>query len=151
MSINFGVGYNREYNYGQNLIMEGTNTNSSLLDYFANMANGTPYTDLYPYEEGIAWDVYMIDTLDGQPLNYATVLSLWGSEPNSTYGQLQRRTVFSKNMHRIRSSMKPVPASIFEEINTGRSNTRARLVAPSYSRYVRTTASRPRVDSRTGA
>ena len=96
VNLNFGIGYNREDDYHQKIIMEGTNQNSSYLDYFAFMADGYEPQDLYPFEEGIAWDVFLIDSVIGQPLNYETVLSLWGSEPNSTYGQLQRRTILTK-------------------------------------------------------
>ena len=93
VSFNFGFGYNRENDFNQNLIMRGINHNSSLLDYFATRADGTPSDQLYPYEEAVAWDVYMLDTVAGQPLNYETVYSLWGDSPNSTYGQEQRRTI----------------------------------------------------------
>ena len=95
VSINFGAGYNRENNFSQNMVMQGINNSNSLLDYFADNADGTNYNDLYPFEEGIAWDVYMIDTVSGQPLNYETVYSLWGDNPSSTYGQVQQRRVSS--------------------------------------------------------
>ena len=96
VNMNFGFGYNREDDYHQQIIMEGTNQSSSYLDYFASMADGYEPQELYPFEEGIAWDVYLIDSVIGQPLNYETVLSLWGNEPNSTYGQNQRRTLLTK-------------------------------------------------------
>lgn len=95
VSVNFGGGYNRENNFTQNMVMLGTNNSSSLLDYFADNADGTSYNDLYPFEEGIAWDVYMIDTVRGEPLNYETVYSLWGDNPSSTYGEVQQRSVSS--------------------------------------------------------
>jgi len=93
VSFNFGFGYNRENDFNQNLIMRGINQNNSLLDYFAVHADGTSSDQLYPFEEGIAWDVYMLDTVVGQPLNYETVYSQWGDLPSSTYGQEQRRTI----------------------------------------------------------
>lgn len=95
VSVNFGGGYNRENNFSQNIVMQGVNNSNSLLDYFADNADGTNYNDLYPFEEGIAWDVYMIDTVRGEPTNYETVFSLWGDNPSSTYGQVQQRTVYS--------------------------------------------------------
>jgi hypothetical protein len=91
VAINFGIGYNREKNFSNSVIMQGVNNNSSLLDNFANNADGTTSDDLYAFEEALAWDVYMIDTVNGQPLNYQTVFSMWGDNPGSTYGQMQRR------------------------------------------------------------
>ena len=91
VGINFGLGYNREKNFNNSLIMSGVNQNSSLLDDFAYRADGTESDNLYEFEEGLAWDIYMIDTVNGQPLNYETVYSMWGDNPSSTYGQAQRR------------------------------------------------------------
>lgn len=91
VAINFGIGYNREKNFSNSVIMQGVNNNSSLLDNFANNADGTASEDLYPFEEALAWDIYMIDTVNGQPKNYETVFSMWGDNPGSTYGQTQRR------------------------------------------------------------
>lgn len=95
VTLNFGVGYNRENDFHQKMNMGAVNNNNSLLDNFADNADGTGYQDLYPFEEGLAWDVYMIDTVIGQPTNYETVFSLWGDRPNSTYGQEQRRSISS--------------------------------------------------------
>jgi hypothetical protein len=93
VSLNLGVGYNRLNNFSRNIIIEGVNTSSSMMDYFANMADGNPIDQLYLFEEDLAWQTWLIDTVTGQPTEYETVLSEYGDKTNSTYGQVQRRTV----------------------------------------------------------
>lgn len=93
VSINFGVGYNRENDFNTNMIISGRNNSNSMMDYFAYMADGNILDDLSDYEEGLAWDAYLIDEKIGDPLNYETVLSDYGEEISSTYGQLQRREI----------------------------------------------------------
>ena len=93
VSTNFAVGYNKLNNFNNNIRIEGVSTNNSMLDYFANMADGYSYDNLYPYEDALAWDQYLIDTVIGNGYDYETILSIYGDEPQSTYGQTQRRTI----------------------------------------------------------
>ncbi|MBE9467253.1 MAG: outer membrane protein transport protein [Bacteroidetes bacterium] len=41
MNINYAIGYNRINDFNQNVIIEGVNSNSSLLDYYVDAANST--------------------------------------------------------------------------------------------------------------
>jgi len=96
VSVSLGAGYNRLNNFNRNIIIEGVNNKNSMLDYFANMADGNPIDQLYPFEEDLAWAAWLIDTVTGHPTEYETVLSEYGDNANSTYGQVQRRTINSE-------------------------------------------------------
>lgn len=45
LSINFGFGYNRTNDYGENVYAAGKNNTSSITDYYANLANSDGLTD----------------------------------------------------------------------------------------------------------
>ena len=96
VSVNFGVGYNRENDFNTNMVISGSNNSNSMMDYFAYMAYGKTLDELSDFEEGLAWDAYLIDEKIGDPLNYETVLSDYGEEASSTYGQLQRREIITE-------------------------------------------------------
>jgi len=59
LSLNFGLGYNRTNDYGQNIYAAGKNNSSSITDYYANLANsnGIPDGSL----ESWAYDQNLID------------------------------------------------------------------------------------------
>ena len=79
MNINYAVGYNRINDFNQNIIIEGTNNNSSLLDYFVDAANAGDYgADLF------------IDS----DLIYDTDGTGYVSDYNgSAYGELQKKSI----------------------------------------------------------
>ncbi|NOY37700.1 MAG: hypothetical protein GXO83_09000 [Chlorobi bacterium] len=93
VSMSFGATYNKETNYSKQIQIAARNNNGSYLNYFANMADGWNITDLYAYEEALAYNVYLIDTVNGDPYDYETILSEYGDMANSTYGEMQRRTI----------------------------------------------------------
>ncbi len=68
-SVSFGLTYNQSANYKREIEAEAYNSHSSVTDFFAQSANGTPNNllekDLYSYG-GIAYYTYAIDTLRGQ-------------------------------------------------------------------------------------
>jgi hypothetical protein len=45
LSLNFGMGYNRTNDYGQNIYYSGKNNSSSINDYYASLANSDGLTD----------------------------------------------------------------------------------------------------------
>lgn len=97
VSVSLGAGYNRLNNFNRNIIIEGVNNKNSMLDYFANMADKSQLISGESlFEEYLAWETWLIDTVTGQPTNYETVLSEYGDKTNSTYGQVQRRTINSE-------------------------------------------------------
>lgn len=93
VSMNFGASYAKLTDYNQQIQIAARNNNSSYLDYFASMADGWDINSLYAYEDALAYNVYLIDTVDGDPYDFETILSEYGSQANSTYGEMQRRTL----------------------------------------------------------
>ncbi len=95
VNFNFGFSYAKRTDYWRTLDVRGINDHSSMLDDFANRADGYASEDLDPYNELLAFNTWLIDTLRGNPYQYETVLSQYGDLPNSTYGELQRRTLYT--------------------------------------------------------
>lgn len=63
-ATHFGVSSDRDASYHWDRNATGEQVNSTLLQQFANEANGTPANvlyDTYPYTSGLAWDTYAID------------------------------------------------------------------------------------------
>jgi hypothetical protein len=70
--LNFAYSYNRTNNFNVNAIIRGVNENSSMADYWANIASGTYYTDI-DGAPGAAFEAWVIDTIDGSGgYDYAT-------------------------------------------------------------------------------
>lgn len=64
--VNFGIGVNRNNNFNQRIYFSGTNTKSSMLDYFLEKATGQRYDQMSAVSlERLAWATYLIDTLPG--------------------------------------------------------------------------------------
>lgn len=68
-SWNFGIGYNRLNNFHSRSFYEGNNISNSLLDNFAENANGITPDNLDPFFESLAYNTYLINP---DPLNYYT-------------------------------------------------------------------------------
>jgi len=95
-NINIAAGYTRQNNFNMNLIIEGVNNSNSMLDYFANYSDGYLPDELNSFNEFLAYDTWLIDTVTNMGFNdYETILSNYGDDANSTYGQVQQRTVNS--------------------------------------------------------
>lgn len=96
--INLAIGYNVLDNYYQDLVMEGVNHNSSMLDYFEFDANygedgtGYYYDQLNQFGSGLAWNTWLISESDSTGLNYGSVLNDYGNR-NYVFGQNQRRII----------------------------------------------------------
>ncbi len=89
-NVNFGVGYNRKNNFNRNLLIEGVNGNSSMLDFFMFNSDGYHPDELWAYQERQAFDTYLIDTIPGQP-DYLYGNMLW-----DLYGETQLKNVETK-------------------------------------------------------
>ena len=95
-NINIAVGYSRQNNFNTNVIIEGVNNSSSMLDYFADYSDGYFPEELNSFNEFLAYDTWLIDTVTNMGFDdYETILSDYGDEANSTYGQVQQRTLNS--------------------------------------------------------
>ena len=76
-----------------NAVIRGVNDNSSMADYWADIASGIYYTDI-DGAPGAAFEAWVIDTIDGSGgYEYATIFSEYGENTNSTYGQSIRRLI----------------------------------------------------------
>ncbi len=95
VNFNLGFSYAKRTDFWKNVRIRGVNDHSSMLDDFANRADGYSADELYPYGELLAYNTWLIDTVRGNPLDYETVLSQYGDQPNSTYGELQRRSIYT--------------------------------------------------------
>jgi len=95
-NISIAAGYSRQNNFNRNVIIEGVNNSNSMLDYFANYSDGYLPEDLNSFNESLAYDTWLIDTVTNMGFDdYETILSNYGDEANSTYGQVQQRTLNS--------------------------------------------------------
>ncbi len=70
VSYTLGFSLNRRNDFNQTVAFQGDNRSSSILDYFAQRANGIPASSLTPDVsslEGMAWNAYLInsDSLSG--------------------------------------------------------------------------------------
>ena len=63
-NFQFGFGYNRLANYNSNYLINGRNTNSSLLTEYVNKANGTAPSDLGQFDTQLAYNDSLIYTPD---------------------------------------------------------------------------------------
>ncbi|MFA9372271.1 MAG: OmpP1/FadL family transporter [Labilibaculum antarcticum] len=70
-NFNFGIGYNRIANFNREGYLFNLNSETSLLDRWASLASGES-DELYPFEEKLAYDTYLININDEG--NYQAVL-----------------------------------------------------------------------------
>ena len=84
MNVNYAVGYNRKNNFNKNIMMEGINSTSSLLDYYVDAANtnNQDYADLF-----INTDLIWYDTIQNKYLSDYT---------GGSYGELQNKSIRTK-------------------------------------------------------
>jgi hypothetical protein len=78
VSVSIGAGMNRVSSYQSNVYFNGTNTTSSILDYFKRDANGNNVNNFgdatYRNSPGaIAWGQYLLDT-SGTATNYRSLI-----------------------------------------------------------------------------
>ena len=65
--VNFAVTHNRLASFNETYISEGTQTNNSLLEVFAQQANGLTPDEIYdflPFGAALAWDAFLINPID---------------------------------------------------------------------------------------
>ncbi|HBF88591.1 MAG TPA: hypothetical protein DDX39_08110 [Bacteroidales bacterium] len=85
VSTNVGVVYNKLNDFNQNILIEGENTSNSITDYFARLAKGKNSTTFSYFNEGLAWDAYLINPVDSLTNTYESVLN--------KYGETQRKII----------------------------------------------------------
>jgi hypothetical protein len=93
ITLNFGYSFNKTNNLNQSIRIQGTNTNSSMADYWALKSEGILKDNLVD-AEGMAYDAWITNPIVGSGgLSYGTVYSNYGNNPSSTYGQNMRRLI----------------------------------------------------------
>jgi hypothetical protein len=81
--VAFGFGYNRLANFNNRIIVQGNNGSNSLTDVYLAEAQGTDPANLPAFGTNLAWNTYLIDTLNG---------AYFSSMP-SNINKTQRKTV----------------------------------------------------------
>lgn len=71
-NFNFGIGYNRIANFNREGYVFNLASETSILDKWANLAKGISPDKLYPFEDKLAYETYLIEKDDD--LNYQSVL-----------------------------------------------------------------------------
>ncbi len=87
-SVSFGFTYNRLNDFNRNISIDGYNSQSSMTDYFAALANGKKTDEFNGFVEGLAWETYLIDPDTSGSFRYRSAL------PN--YGARQIKTIDTK-------------------------------------------------------
>jgi len=82
--INFGIAYTRTNNFNQNITIQGTSNNSTMLDQFTAYANGSTPDQLDPYSSAQAY-------------NAGGLIYYYGSSSNNTYGNIIRPFLTGNN------------------------------------------------------
>lgn len=92
-SINFGFGFNRQNDFNNRVTIQGANMKNSLMQSYVNVLNenGTWPADImeaYPFDIGLAWDTYLIDTANGEYYCDAVYGGVMQRKTIVTYGSM---------------------------------------------------------------
>ncbi len=68
-----GIAYNRYSSFQSNLNMSG-NSNTSMMDSWAKSAGGNLPANLDGYNEGLAWNTYLLNQIPGDPTHYSDTI-----------------------------------------------------------------------------
>ncbi len=90
--IAFGLIYNRLNNFNMAAIIKGVNNKGSMIEYFTDAAQGTPPESLSPFDTKLAYDTYLIDTLDN-PIKYTNPIRAYFGD-NPKYGETQKDVIY---------------------------------------------------------
>ncbi|MGZ4035084.1 MAG: OmpP1/FadL family transporter [Bacteroidia bacterium] len=74
---NIGFGYNRTNDFNNNINIQGKNYSSSLSNVYVNNSNGISSNDLDQFNEGLAYNTYLIDN-PGGGVQYASSIAPGG-------------------------------------------------------------------------
>lgn len=90
--INFGFGYIKTNDYSQDIMVDGVNNSSSILDYYIYNANNNPrYSD---FRENLAYETYLMNFDDAANNGAGEYWS--GVTDAKLYGEHQRRIISRK-------------------------------------------------------
>jgi long-subunit fatty acid transport protein len=77
-TVSFGFGYNRLADYDNSSSVQGYNYNSSLTNVFVHNANNSTSNGLDPFNEGLAYNTYLIDNPGGSGTSYVSYMPTGG-------------------------------------------------------------------------
>ena len=83
VNVNIGIGFNRLKKFNRNMLVEGNNANSSIMDHIADNANANNWSDFY---EQLAWETDLL-LYDENANEY------WHDLQDAGYGQSQRKSI----------------------------------------------------------
>src|ERR1041385_8583556 len=72
-AVSMGISYNRYATYQADMIMAGR-SNTSLLDMWKKTASGTGPWNLDQYNEGLAWNTYLLNNIPGDTTKYSDTI-----------------------------------------------------------------------------
>jgi len=70
----FGFSINRVDNYRSDIFIEGNSYGGSKVDQWQNEANGEYPNNLNSFSSNLAWETYLLDTINGYPTQYSTAV-----------------------------------------------------------------------------
>jgi hypothetical protein len=76
VSASFAMGYNRMLNFNNRTYIRGINDQNSLVDHFMEDINGVNPENLNAFNQRLAFDAYLIDTVPGSDYEYTTAVPL---------------------------------------------------------------------------
>ena len=87
MNVNYAVGYNRINNFNKNIMIQGTNSKSSLIDYYVDAANSTNSDIQSQADLFINTDIIYYDSTQNKYMS---------DYIGSNYGELQNKSIRTK-------------------------------------------------------
>ena len=84
--VQFGFSINRVDNYRSDILIEGPSYGGSLVNQWRDQANGSFPEDLNPFSTNLAWETYLLDTINGYPTEYTSAMPASGV--NQSYRSL---------------------------------------------------------------
>lgn len=72
--IQFGFSINRVDNYREDIFIQGESYSGSKIFEWRDLADGLYPNELNPFSTNLAWETYLLDTINGYPTNYYTAV-----------------------------------------------------------------------------
>lgn len=86
--VQFGFSINRVDNYRSDIFIEGDSYGGSKVYDWQNDANGSFPNDLNVFGSNLAWETYLLDTINGYPRDYITAVPAGGvNQSYSSYSE----------------------------------------------------------------
>ena len=77
-NVQFGFGINRINNFNNRILIEGQNSQNSILNSYVEYADGNYYNTLNQYDTQLAFDTWLLDTITGNDQYYYSAVPYGG-------------------------------------------------------------------------